>query len=107
MVGNCTKGEWEVEQRGENCFVILGSERQVIAAADLVYRDKGLSEKENLANVNLMAASKNLYSELIGANETICTLCKKVNPQFKDCTSCLDREARLKAIHKATGKEVK
>ena len=63
----CTKGKWEMEQRGENCFVILGSERQVVATVDLVYRDRELAERENLANANLIASAPKLdrYREYV------------------------------------------
>jgi len=56
------------------------------------------------ANAHLIAAAPDLYEELVEADEIICQLCKRLNPQHENCTSCEDRETRLKAILKVEGK---
>jgi ribosomal protein L40E len=53
--------------------------------------------------VYLISAAPNLYEALKEANITICNLCKRLNPQHENCTSCSDRELRLAAINKADG----
>jgi len=57
------------------------------------------------ANAHLIAASPELLTELEAADEEICNLCVRLNPRHKNCTSCDERDARLKAITKARGTE--
>jgi len=42
-----------------------------------------------------------LISELLEADSEICILCKRLNPQHSECTSCEDRERRLALIKEA------
>lgn len=44
---------------------------------------------------------EDLLNELILADEVICNMCKKVNPQHSKCTICDERETRLAVITKA------
>lgn len=47
-----------------------------------------------------------LWEELKDADETICELCKRLNPQhaalgdYKGCNSCQDREPRLELLNR-------
>ena len=101
MVGECTQGDWEITTPDNERFYIttLKANHEPTVIARLMEGTQG----EKQANADIMAASKDLYSELVGADDTICNLCKRLNPQHEDCTSCQDREARLKAIRKAAG----
>ncbi|HUW46160.1 MAG TPA: hypothetical protein VMW50_10255 [Dehalococcoidia bacterium] len=87
-----TEGEWKVI-RGA-AFV---KEKHIFAGKEHIATVFG---ENNTANANLMAASKDLYDELVEADETICQLCKRLNPQHENCTSCGERENRRKAIAK-------
>lgn len=71
-------------------------------------QDTDKMHKPNLialqANTNLMVSSPELYEELKQADRVICHLCKRLNPQHKDCISCADREVRLQILAKAEAK---
>lgn len=62
------------------------------------------------ANAQLIISAPDLYEELIEADEVICELCKRLNPQhapregYEGCNSCQDRESRLQALAKAKGR---
>jgi predicted RNase H-like nuclease (RuvC/YqgF family) len=42
-----------------------------------------------------------LYSALKDSDRIICELCKRLNPQYVNCTTCEEREARLRILAKA------
>ena len=42
-----------------------------------------------------------LLEALKEADSSICWMCKRLNPQHADCTSCEEHDARSKAIAKA------
>ena len=58
------------------------------------------------ANAMLYAASSDMLKALIESDITICELCKRLNPQHKNCISCQDREKRIKLIERATGMKI-
>ena len=101
MVGECTLGDWETEAADNEVFHIITLKPNRLPT--IIARLMEGSQDEKRANADLMSASKELYDELVEADDTICTLCKRLNPQHEDCTSCQDREARLKAMRKAGG----
>ena len=53
---------------------------------------------------NLKDSTDELYVELCDTDEQICSMCKRLNPQHRDCTTCEERESRLAAIAKAEGR---
>ena len=102
MIGECTLGDWETEISANERFYITTSGKPNCSHTVIARLMEG-SQDERRANAYLMSAGKDLYSELVEADDTICDLCKRLNPTHEDCTSCQDREARLKAIRKAAG----
>lgn len=54
----------------------------------------------------LMEAADNLYWQLLEADQVICNLCKRLNPQHVNCASCGDRDERLRALANARGEQV-
>ena len=103
MVGNCTQGDWRFEKKDKELYIFSDGGTPQFPYFATVAVMNNWDKEECEANVHLLAASKDLYSELVGADDTICALCKRLNPQREGCTSCQDREARLKAIRKAAG----
>ena len=59
------------------------------------------------ANARLIATAPELLEELKDALNHICYLCKIINPQHQNCTSCEDMEIRREAINKAEGEEAR
>lgn len=90
------KGEWTLERPFDDDGKGLPLE---IRCGGLLIAKMGTISGQ-FANAQLMVQAPKLYEELVKADETICELCKRLNPQHKDCTSCEDREGRLKAIAK-------
>lgn len=96
-----TKGEWK------------RSIAPPVGAYDIATYSEGLSttiarvhpHPEGLANANLIASAPELYEELKQTDRVVCHLCKQLNPQHKDCTTCADREVRLQILAKAEGKD--
>jgi len=66
---------------------------------------KELTQRIKSIIIARLRAADKLCGELQEADLVICRLCKKVNPQHSKCTSCEDRETRLKAIADYDGKE--
>lgn len=107
-----TPGPWRMEIKH---FTSIGNYRvigkrdpgQVGFAVAQIHNPslEGVKTEELLANAKLITASPELYEELVEADEVICELCKRLNPQHKDCTECQDRESRLKVIAKVKGGE--
>jgi len=96
-----TPKPWEVDTSGPgNCIDITakGPINDWIARISLYG-----TPSERLANGYLMAAAPDLLEALEDADEEICTLCKRLNPQHSECTSCDERDERLIAIAKARG----
>ena len=98
MVGEkYTKGEWKItDYYSPYPIKALVDDGVLKSFTDIACVDS----KEDAF---LISASKDMYEELVKADESICWLCKRLNPQHKDCTSCEERESRLKAIAKAEG----
>jgi hypothetical protein len=44
-------------------------------------------------------ACQELYNSLVEADRVICELCKRVNPQHRDCNSCQERDKRLALLN--------
>lgn len=95
-MGNYTKGEWRVGK-------ILQHEIWIMSG-NLVIAQTYIADGNEKANAQLIASAPDLHKELLEADEVICELCKRLNPQHEDCTSCQDRENRLKVLAKAEGK---
>ncbi len=69
--------------------------------------DDEATKEEVQEMANKMAAAPELLKELLDADELICELCKRLNPQHissdygKGCNWCEEREDRLQALGKA------
>ena len=105
-----TKGGWnlrEVKQGDRTAFIGSTDEYQVRSENDvecIATMGTGWATGKAKANAQLIVSAPKLYVELVEADETICQLCKRLNPQHENCTSCEEREYRLKAIAEAEGK---
>lgn len=55
------------------------------------------------ADKTLISAAPDVLSELENADRNICIMCRIINTQHEECTSCPEREDRLAAIAKAYG----
>ena len=105
-----TKGGWnlsEIKEGDESTFIGHTDEYQVLSANGMeciATMGTGWAMGKAKANAQLIASAPKLYVELVEADETICQLCKRLNPQHENCTSCEEREYRLKAIAEAEGK---
>ena len=103
---NYTKGEWRVIHNGDfypwQEAYLIQVNNMVVATIPVL--GNMWTRVEVKANAHLIAAAPDMYEELVEANAVICHLCKRVNAQHGNCTSCEDRESRLKAIAKAEGK---
>lgn len=94
---------------GKWCYVMR---KHCDNATVFVYNGQCLPCQEELKceEANLISAAPDLYHSLKAADQVICNLCKKLNPQHKSqdngkgCFSCFEREEILHAIHKAEGK---
>ena len=94
-----TKGEWKARKgRGRGMNWVVESDDALIAEI-IPY---GAYREDD--NAHLIAAAPNMYEALKEADTLICELCVRLNPQHENCTSCAERESRLKAIAKAEGK---
>jgi len=107
---NHTPGPWRTYRNPHNGTFLLagGDESKKQCYAILHSADSTSPEYMNNpteANARLIAAAPELLSELKEADEEICHLCKRLNPQHKNCTICDDRQDRLKTIAKAEGKD--
>jgi ribosomal protein L40E len=101
MTANYTKGEWTVDKTELATFIQSPDTGYVVAICS---RPEWVGEKkERDANAHLIAAAPLLYEALKEADATICELCVRLNPWHENCTSCEEREIRLKAIAKAEG----
>lgn len=95
-----TKGNWKVEGYCTIVSDALQWKGLPYHIAEVIPHTKD----ETQANAHLIAAAPDLYEELLDADQAICGLCKLLNPQHENCTSCEDRNSRLKALAKAEGK---
>ena len=116
-----TKGEWEADIRAgvatvhikddEEYYCLDGKRDECIYWAHGRWSDGrwNLTEEAE-ANARLIAAAPRCYEELKVADQVICELCKRLNPQHvtmdngRGCNRCKDRDDRLDAIAKAEGK---
>jgi hypothetical protein len=64
-----------------------------------------LTTKEMNAIIARLRAADKLCEELKESDLAVCELCKIVNPQHSNCTSCKERDDRVKAIADYEGKE--
>ncbi len=104
-----TKGDWtmvSVEEGEKDTFLTSTGEYQIRHGKHTIIAIMGKSWADGAAEANaqLIASAPKLYVELVEADEVICGLCKRLNPQHENCTSCEEREYRLKAIALAEGK---
>ena len=90
----------------------MGKEKYTIGHSnfDAFIVDSGV--KQNLNNIegitNRLLIEKGLLENLVKElsykmkedDITICNLCKRLNPQHEDCTSCDDRKGRLDLLEK-------
>jgi len=98
-----TKGEWKAEIGYTNIWItanVYPSGKKHSTVAEIP-----TSNDNAEANAHLIAASPDMYEELLWADEAICSLCKEINPQHATCTKCDEHESRLKALAKAKGKQ--
>lgn len=107
---NYTKGEWKATDTNriviehKEDFIPSPQEPIFVVAQCGIYNTVPSYDEEQ-ANAHLISAAPRLYEELSLADEQICWLCKRVNPQHENCTSCGEREQRLKTLAKAEGRE--
>jgi hypothetical protein len=115
---NYTKGEWKVKiidatiPKHYQVFARIEPSVGYVGWDSMgVYDDPGIGKRElmtlnkqALANAHLISAAPDCYEQLKEADAVICDLCKCLNPQHVNCTSCEERKIRLKAIAKAEGK---
>ncbi len=79
-----------------------------VSVRGLVIGDRFMGIVEASVNIELYEA---LYEALKEADEVICTLCKRLNPQHvsmdygKGCDWCDERDARLKLLTEVGGKK--
>lgn len=105
-----TKGGWklrEVKEGNRGGFISHTDEFQIRnenGMECIATMGTGWASGKAKANAYLIASAPKLYVELGEADEVICQLCKRLNPQHENCTSCEEREYRLKAIANAEGK---
>lgn len=116
-----TPGPWQVSRwyQGKIDQTYVSSASKSVCL--LMRHDKeepyGIDQEEEQANARLIAAApetaeerdrlKETNAELLEAlkdsDSSNCWMCKRLNPQHKDCTSCEEHDARLKAIAQAEG----
>ena len=100
-----TKGPLEVDGTPELWPLILDKNGDLVAQ---VFHDDhdgegNITTEQCEANGALFASAEGLLDELEEADAVLCQMCKRLNPQHADCTSCDDHDSRLAAIAKAYG----
>ena len=86
-----TKGEWKAVKNAVGTYTIQTDATRI-------------GEIDRHFNARLIGAAPDCYEQLKWADEIICTLCRRLNPQHETCNSCQEREARLEVLAKAEGK---
>ena len=71
--------------------------------ADTEHSSHRVSKETQQANAHLIAAAPEMYDALEEDADTICVLCKRLNPQHENCTSCVDMDRRRFLLAKARG----
>lgn len=94
MTTKHTPGEWEA---------IESLVRSTSTHVEIAHCKYGTRE-ETHAHARLIAAGPELLEELKDALRHICYLCKRLNPQHENCTSCDDMGIRRQILAKAGDK---
>jgi hypothetical protein len=103
-MGKHTPGPWNRYIGEEGPIAISDSNPQPGKRKAIVRFGVGcIKGEEAEANAHLIAAAPDMLEELEEADATICSLCKRLNPQHAECESCEEREVRRAAIAKAKG----
>ena len=100
-----TPGPWGVDSKVKSA---IGKGPKNIAMVNFYKSappdpERDVAEEEHEANAHLIASAPELLDELTAADEAICSMCIRLNPQHKDCTSCPERDIRVAVIAKARG----
>lgn len=125
---DCTKGDWKFTRLNapathgikvsDDLFSSITSGNEVVCLLPEPHYTPNMGDmtwhREQVdimkANAQLIISAPDLHRELVEADEVICELCKRLNPQhaprggYEGCNSCQDRESRLQALAKAEGK---
>jgi len=87
-----TKGNWKLIDMTSAAMGV-----NIIAG-----KDSFIGNIKTLSDAKLIITSPKLLKALIDNDIIICDLCKRLNPQHKNCTICDDRQDRLNLIFEAT-----
>ena len=95
-----SKGDWEVSKTIDNAIVSKADRGTNLLGTD----EEGYAIVISDYDAKLMASAPAMLDELIEAKITICRLCKRLNPQHKDCGDCPEMEGGIhKVLEEATG----
>ena len=106
-----TPGPWVFTgSMHEKAYLVNGGDKYICSVWDHLREDDNGHpidmDKEMQSNARLIAAAPEMLEALIEIDSEICYMCKRLNMQHENCTSCVQRENRIRIIEKATGMSI-